>query len=177
MLLCCVLLPQLITHSFLMITTCLGNLIELFWVTPVPKRASFKSPISCKKSNTRSAHKDSPRSETVLPSFFADQVFASQIKTKEEIFWVTPTPWRASFKSPISCTKSNTRSAHKDSPVSETVLPSFLGTKSLHHRSRLRKRLFGWHQPLKGPALSLPSLVQSQTPDQHKKTVQFPKPF
>ena len=79
--------------------------------------------------------------------------------------------------SPISYTKSNTRSAHKDSPVSEMVLPSFLGTKSLHHRSRLRKRLFGWQQPLKGQASSLPSLVQSQTPDQCIKTVQFPKQF
>ena len=44
-------------------------------------------PISCTKSNTRSAHEDSPLSKTVF--FFwggGDQVFASQIKTKEEIF-------------------------------------------------------------------------------------------
>ena len=81
-------------------------------------------------------------------------------------------PW-----SPTSCTKSNTQSAHKNSPVSETFLFSFLGTRSLHHRSRLRKRFFGWHRPLKGPALSPPSLVQSPTPDQRIKTVQFPKQF
>ena len=43
------------------------------------------SPISCTKSNTQSVHKDSPLSKTV---FFGggNQVFASQIKTKEEIF-------------------------------------------------------------------------------------------
>ena len=51
-----------------------------------------------------------------------DQVFASQIKTKEELYRVTPTL------------------------VSESVL-------------------------------SLPSLVQSQTPDQRIKTVQYPKQF
>ena len=50
------------------------------------------SPTSCTKSNTQSAHKNSPVSETFLFSFLGDQVFASQIKTKEEIFWVTPTP-------------------------------------------------------------------------------------
>ena len=63
----------------------------------------------------------------------------------------------------------------RQSSVRNSYILFLLGTKSLHHRSRLRKRLFGWHQPLKGPALSLPSLVQSKTPDQHIKTVQCPK--
>ena len=122
---------------------------EICWVTPTPLRVSFKSPISCKKSNTQSVHKDSPVSETVLFLFFRDQVFASQIKTKKEICWVTLTSLRASFKSPISCAKSNTWSVHYDSPVSKTVsFLFFLGTKSLHHRSRLWKRYVGWHQPL-----------------------------
>ena len=54
--------------------------------------------------------------------FFGDQVFASQIKTKEELYRVTPTL-------------------------------------------------------VSGSVLSLPSLVQSQTPDQHIETVQCPKQF
>ena len=98
-------------------------------------------------------------------------------RLRKRLFWVTPTPWRVSFMPPISCTKSNTWSAHKDSPLSKTVLSSFLRTKSLHQRSRLRKRYFGWHQPPERPALCLPSLVQSQTPDQRLKTVQYPKQF
>ena len=67
-------------------------------------------------------HKDSPVSETVFPLFLGDQVFASQIKTKEELYRVTPTL-------------------------------------------------------VSGSVLSLPSLVQSQTPDQRIKTVQYPKQF
>ena len=43
-------------------------------------------PISCTKSNTRSAHEDSTLSKTVFFMGGGDQVFASQIKTKEEIF-------------------------------------------------------------------------------------------
>ena len=42
-------------------------------------------------------------------------------------------------------------SAHKDSPVAKTFntltafpFPLFCGTKSLHHRLRLRKRFVGW---------------------------------
>ena len=59
-------------------------------MTPTPERASFKSLISCTKSNTLSAHKDSPVSETVLFSFLRDQlVFVSQMKTEKEIVWVT----------------------------------------------------------------------------------------
>ena len=59
-------------------------------MTPTPERASFKSLISCTKSNTLSAHKDSPVSETVLFSFLGDQlVFVSQMKTEKEIVWVT----------------------------------------------------------------------------------------
>ena len=147
------------------------------WVKPTPLRASFKSPISCTKSNTWSARKDSPVSKTVFSFFGGDQVFASQIKTTKELCRVKPTPLRVSYKSPISCTKSNTWSAHKDSPVSERFYTLFLGTKSLHHRSRLRKSCVGWNQLLCRSALSHPSLVQSQTPDQRIKTVQFPKCF
>ena len=66
-------------------------------MTPTPLRVSFKSPISCTKSSTQSVHKDSPVSETVLFLFSRDQVFASQIKTKEGICWVTPTPLWASL--------------------------------------------------------------------------------
>ena len=85
--------------------------------------STLNHPGSGTKSNTRSVHKNSPVSETVLSldPFFRNQVFTSQIKTKEEIFWAT--------------------------------------------------------SPLKGPALSLPSFVQIQTPDQCIKTVQCPKQF
>ena len=126
---------------------------EICWVTLTSLRASFKSPISCAKSNTWSLHYDSPVSKTVsFLFFFRDQVFAPLIKTMEEICWVTPTPLKASFKSPIPYAKSNTQSAHKDNPVSKIVLSSlFWGTKFLHHRSRLRKRFFGGDtNPFKG---------------------------
>ena len=98
--------------------------------------------------------------------FFRDQVFASQIKTMEEICWVTPTPLKASFKSPIPYAKSR-----------QILCPKslFWGTKSLHHRSRLRKRFFGGDtNPFKG---QLKSLGQGQTPNQHMKTAQCPKQF
>lgn len=48
---------------------------------------------------------------------------------------------------------------------------------SLYHRSRPRKRLFGWQQSLKRPAFSLPSLVKSQKPNQRINTVQFQNQF
>ena len=63
------------------------NKEEIFWVTAI-----FKSPISCAKSKTQVAYKDSPVAETILFLFLLKQVFASQIKTKEDIFWVTLTP-------------------------------------------------------------------------------------
>ena len=90
-------------------------------------------------------YKESPFSKTFLSSFWGNLVFALQFKTREEISWVTPASWGASFMSPISCTKSNTQSVHKDSPLSKTVF-FWGGTKSLHHRSRLRKRFF-WVTP------------------------------
>ena len=134
-------------------------------------------PISCTKSNTRSAHEDSPLSKTVSSSFLGPSLCITDQDWGRDFFgWHQP-HWRVSFMPSISCTKSNTWSAHKDSPLSKTVLSSFLRTKSLHQRSRLRKRYFGWHQPPERPPLCLPSLVQSQTPDQHLKTVQYPKQF
>ena len=153
---------------------------EICWVTPTPLRVSFKSPISCTKSNTQSVHKVSPVSETVLFLFFRDQVFAPQIKTMEEICWVTPTPLKASFKSTIPYAKSNTQSAHKDNPESKIVLSSlFWGTKSLHHRSRLRKRFLGvTPTPLRVSFKSPISCTKSSTRSVHKdspvsKTVLF----
>ena len=93
-----------------------------------------------------------------------DQVFASQIKTKEEFCWMKLTPLRISSKvTHNSCTKSTLCSAHKDSPVAETfstliafTFPLFCGTKSLHHRLRLRKRFVGWNWLLYGSALKSP---------------------
>ena len=77
----------------------------------------------------------------------------------------------------MSCIKSNTSSPHKDSPVAEAVYPLFWGPSLyITDRDRLRKRL-GGHQPVKGWAFSLPSLVQSQTSAQRIKTVQCPKQF
>ena len=61
--------------------------------------------------------------------------------------------------------------------MSESVFPLFLGTKSLHHRPRLRKSCVGWNQLLNESAFIHPSLVQSQTSDQCIKTVQCPKHF
>ena len=66
----------------------------------------------------------SPVSKTM--SFFISHnfnnrpVFASQIKTQEEICWVKPTPLWVSCYSSISFTKSKNRSAYADSPVSKT---------------------------------------------------------
>ena len=90
--------------------------------------------------------------------------------------------WISSKVTHNSCTKSTLCSAHKDSPVAETfstliafTFPLCCGTKSLHHRLRLRKRFVGWNWLLCGPAFSHPSLVQSPPSVQHIKTVQWPK--
>ena len=80
-----------------------------------------------------SVYKDSPVAKTFntltsFPfSFFRDQVFASQIKTKEEICYVKLKSLRVSSQLPISHTKSTLCSVHKDSPVAETfnTLTSF----------------------------------------------------
>ena len=54
--------------------------------------------------------------------------------------------------------------------------PLFCGTKSLHHRLRLRKSFVGWNWLLYGSALKSPiTLVQSPLSVQHIKTVQWPK--
>ena len=116
--------------------------------------------------------------------FLWDQVFASQIKTKEEIFLCGTDSFMGQlFKSLMSCTKSTLCSVHKDSPVAETfntltafTFPPFCGTKSYHHRLRLRKRFVGWNWLLCGSALQSPiTLVQSPLSVQHIKTVQWPK--
>ena len=73
---------------------------------------------------------------------------------------------------------------HKDSPVAKTIntltafpFPPFCGTKSLHHRLRLRKRFVEWLWVwlLSASALNHPSLVQSPLSVQSIKTVQWPK--
>ena len=147
---------------------------------------------SCTKSTLCSAHKDSPVAKTFNTltafnffSFLWDQVFASQIKTKEEFCWVKRTPlWISSKVTHYSCTKSTLCSAHKDSPVAKTFntltafpFPLFCGTKSLHHRLRLRKRFVEWLWVwlLSASALNHPSLVQSPLSVQSIKTVQWPK--
>ena len=74
--------------------------------------------------------------------------------------------WISSTVIHNSCTKSTLCSAHKDSPVAETfntltafTFPLFCGTKSLHHRLRLRKRFVGWNWLLCGSALKSPILL------------------
>ena len=110
----------------------------------------------------------------MLIFFFWDQVFASQIKTKEELCRVKPTPLQVSFKSPISCTKSNTWSAFKDSPVSEAVFSSFFGDQVFASQIKTKEELYRVTPTLvSGSVLSL----QSQTPDQHIETVQCQKQF
>ena len=106
---------------------------EIRWVKLTLLRVSSKLPISFAESTLRSANKDGPVAKTFntltsFPfSFFRDQVFASQIKTKKEICWVKLTALRVSSQSPISHTKSTLCSVHKDSPVAETfnTLTSF----------------------------------------------------
>ena len=117
---------------------------DFLGVTPTPLRVSFKSPISCTKSSTWSVHKDSPVSETVLFLFSRDQVFASQIKTKEGICWVTPTPLWASL-SLLGKVKHLISTWRQPNVRNSFFFLHCLGTKSLYHRSRLRKRLFGQH--------------------------------
>ena len=80
---------------------------------------------------------------------------------------------------PGSGTKSNTRSVHKNSPVSETVLsldPIFRN-QVFTSQIKTKEEIFWTKSPLKRPALSLPSFVQIETPDQCIKTVQCPKQF
>ena len=123
---------------------------EFCKVTPTPLRASFKSPISCTKSNTWSAHKDSPVSKTVFSSFFGDQVFASQIKTKEELWRVKPTLCRSAISHPSLVQSQTPDQRIKTVQCPKQFFPLFLGTKSLHHRSRLRKSCEGWNQLFAG---------------------------
>ena len=114
-------------------------------------------------------------SETVLYSFLGTKSLHHRSRIRK-----TFSGWHQPLKGPALSLPSLVQSPTPDQRIKTVQCPKqfyflFLGTRSLHHRSGLRKRLFGWHQPLKGPALSLPSLVQSQTPDQHIKTVQCPK--
>ena len=79
---------------------------------------------------------------------------------------------------PISCTKSNTRSAHEDSTLSKTVFFMGGGDQVFASQIKTKEEIFlGDTNPLKGQLICLPSLVQSQTPDQHIKTVHCPKQF
>ena len=130
-------------------------------------------PISCTKSNTWSAHKDSPLFEIVLPSFWGAKSLNHKSRLRKR-FFLSDTN---TLKGQLYLSHHLHKVKHKGSPLSETVLLSLLVTKSLHQRSRLRKRYFGWHQPPERPALCLPSLVQSHTPDQRLKTVQYSKQF
>ena len=136
-------------------------------------------------------HKDSPVAETIntltaypFPFFFfVGPSLCITDETREEICWEKLTPLWVSSYSPISCTKSTLCSVHKDSPVAKTIntltafpFPLFCGTKSLHHRLRLRKRFVGWKWPLWGwSALNPPSLVQSPLSLQSIKTVHWLK--
>ena len=88
-------------------------------------------------------------SKTVFSSFLGDQVFASQIKTKEEFYRVTPTLVSGSVLSHPSLVQSQTPDQRlKTVQCPKQFFPLFLGTKSLHHRSRLRKSCIGQHWPL-----------------------------
>ena len=85
-------------------------------------------------------------SKTVFSSFLGDQVFASQIKTKEEFYRVTPTLVSGSVLSHPSLVQSQTPDQRlKTVQCPKQFFPLFLGTKSLHHRSRLRKSCIGQH--------------------------------
>ena len=56
------------------------------------------------------------------------------------------------------------------------TFPLFCGTKSLHHRLRLRKSFIGWNWLLYGSAPKSPiTLLQSPFTVQRIKTVQWPK--
>ena len=135
-------------------------------------------------------HKDSPVAETIntltaypFPFFFfVGPSLCITDETREEICWEKLTPLWVSSYSPISCTKSTLCSVHKDSPVAKTIntltafpFPPFCGTKSLHHRLRLRKRFVGWNWLLCESVLIHPSLVQSPLSVQRIKTVLWPK--
>ena len=85
-------------------------------------------------------------SKTVFSSFLGDQVFASQIKTKEEFYRVTLTLVSRSVLSHPSLVQSQTPDQRlKTVQCPKQFFPLFLGTKSLHHRSRLRKSCIGQH--------------------------------
>ena len=148
---------------------------EICWVTPTPLKASFKSTIPYAKSNTQSAHKDNPESKIVLSSlFWGTKSLHHRSRLRKRFLGVTPTPLRVSFKSPISCTKSSTRSVHKDSPVSEKVLFLFSRDQVCITDQDWGGDLLGDTNPFMG---QLKSLGQSQTPNQHMKTAQCPKQF
>ena len=76
--------------------------------------------------------------------FFGDQVFASQIKTKEELYKATLTFVSGSVLSHPSLVQSQI----PDQRIKIVQYPKqfflfFGGSKSLHHRSRLRKSCIG----------------------------------
>ena len=120
-------------------------------------------------------HKDSPVSETVFPLFWGDQVFASQIKTKEELYRVTPTLVSGSVLSLPSLVQSQTPDqCIKTVQYPKQFFPLFLGDQVFASQIKTKEELYRVTPTLvSGSVLSL----QSQTPDQHIETVQCPKQF
>ena len=155
-----------------------------------PLWVNFQSIISWTKCTLCSMHKDSPVTEipntlTTFPfPFFWDQVFASQMKAKEEICLVKLTLfvdhqllilyllYKVHFLFHTLRQPSGQNTQHTCCIFFSF---SFFGTKSLHHRLRLRMRCVEWNWHLCGSTLSQSSLVQIPLSIQHIKTVQWPK--
>ena len=155
-----------------------------------PLWVNFQSIISWTKCTLCSMHKDSPVTEipntlTTFPfPFFWDQVFASQMKAKEEICLVKLSLfvdhqllilyllYKVHFLFHTLRQPSGQNTQHTCCIFFSF---SFFGTKSLHHRLRLRMRCVEWNWHLCGSTLSQSSLVQIPLSIQHIKTVQWPK--
>ena len=115
-------------------------------------------------------------SKTVFSSFLGDQVFASQIKTKEELCRVKPTLCRSALSHP-----SLVQSQTPDQRIKTVQFPKcfilFFRDQVFASQIKTKEELCRVKPTLCRSALSHPSLVQSQTPDQRIKTAQFPKCF
>ena len=96
-----------------------------------------------------------------FPLFLGDQVFASQIKTKEELYRVTPTLVSGSVLS----LQSQTPDQHIETVQCQKQFILFFGDQG--GNQLLWKSLSDTHAPF----------VQSQMPDQSMKSVQCPKQF
>lgn len=81
------------------------------------------------------------------------------------------------YKSPLSVQRIKTVQWPKHFHTQCISFSFFCGTRSLHHRLRLRKRFVKWHWLLSGSTLSHLSLVQSPLSIQRIKTAQWPKHF